>query len=703
MSVTLTLPTSMPVKWGSDFNAIDVCNPGFTPQYCQAVETADTTPLQVEIAQSGTNQVPITADWTAGANWVALDNTITHTAGSTAGSSLNAFITSGELHRVFFTVTGTTGSITIDLGGTSHAINFGETAGVFVIDASSANIQIVPTSAFDGVVTIISVENIESFNFGVTNKIINGTFDANTDWSLGTDWNIAAGVLVKVAGASTGVSGQTLHTPTSAGTETNANIFTGKLYKVQYTLANRTAGSLFVTGGGANDTLNWGREHNGNGTFTDYVVIREQAANVTTIIGFEGNAAFDGDIDNVTVFELANTQFRIEDCSGNTQIIIPDGDIDRVSDTRENVIVDWSDLDPVELITQGNFTTPTTSGTNTSTSVGELRDSGATFLSDNLEVDMLVMNLSDATSSRIVSIDSDIQLTLAQDIFPAPSGDNYNIWVWKTDQSTASNFLIISGVLQVASSGNFRFYQTRPTFFNGSSYTTVYTVQAAPAGPVTPKMGNTSGVTQTATAGTFTEVISNSGSAQEFSLNFTAASSMNMDDLSVQLSIVEECFNICVDTWDGSAFVEDNCTECYCRKTTHPCTLLFTLTNNKNAFGVDYTTASFTWSQRLRARLVNPRYPLDITNNKDNLGVINLQSGEQEKLPNLISDDWPEYVHDWISVMLIHRTWNIDAVRYVKEPEDYEPIWRDPNGKLTLGKSRTEVKKAIQKNINHNG
>lgn len=709
MSVTLTFPTDMPVKWGSDFNALDACNPGFTPQYCQAVERTDTTPFQIEIAQSGVSQAAVQGDWGAAAGWTINSNgTVTHAGAGVTGITWSGAFTSGELYRVTLVVTGvTTGTFTCtDVAGlqSSHSFNTVQTE-VFVFTPSTADLGLLPAASFDGTIQV-TVENIESFNFGTTNKIINGTFASDTSWGKGTGWTIAAGIASKAAGVQS-LLDQGIHTPTIQS-PTNVNIFTGKLYRVTWTVSGRTAGSIFLTGGNINQGQNWGKEQNTNATFTDYIVIRNQAASVDTVIGFDADSSFDGDIDNITVFELANTQFRIEDCDGRPMATIQDRDIHRVSDARENADVDWDDIDFVDLINDGTFDTPLASGTTTSDTALKLNDAGASFLSDGLAGLMIVMNTSTGAVSTIDTIDSNILITLQQDIFTA-TPEGYEIYEWLSSTIAADLIAITGGVAVLTGVTNTTLAQAiQPVV--GAVYRVTFDVLNYVSGSVRPRF-NDSGSATTGTSvnanGSFSQDITFLGpltasTAFQF-ITSDDATTLDIDNVTLTQVLADDCFNICVDTWNGTSFVEQDCTECYCLADTHPCTLLFTQTNDENAFGVDYATASFTWSQRLRAKLVNPRYPLDIINNKDNLGVLNLLSGEQEKTPHLISDDWPEYVHDWVSVMLIHDTWTIDASRYVAEPEDYEPIWRDPNGKLTLSKSRTEVKKAIQKNINHNG
>lgn len=64
-------------------------------------------------------------------------------------------------------------------------------------------------------------------------------------------------------------------------------------------------------------------------------------------------------------------------------------------------------------------------GTNTSTSANKLIDSGATFQTDLVDNTMVIYNTDESTVANIVSVDSEIQLTLDADIFGSSPKDYY--------------------------------------------------------------------------------------------------------------------------------------------------------------------------------------------------------------------------------------------------------------------------------------
>ena len=66
-------------------------------------------------------------------------------------------------------------------------------------------------------------------------------------------------------------------------------------------------------------------------------------------------------------------------------------------------------------------------GSNDSTGTNKLINSSATFISDGVGADMMVHNQTDDTWSYVVSVDSETQLTLADDIFTA-TGKTYYVY-----------------------------------------------------------------------------------------------------------------------------------------------------------------------------------------------------------------------------------------------------------------------------------
>jgi hypothetical protein len=124
-----------------------------------------------------------------------------------------------------------------------------------------------------------------------TNQVTNGTFDADTNWTKGTDWTIGSGVATKIAGTASDLSQDT----GEAGS---------KMYYISFTLT-RTAGTLQVAIGG----VTYGEIFQTNGSKTAYVY-----SSGIGDLTFMADSSFAGTIDDANVQEvtssLANSTFR---------------------------------------------------------------------------------------------------------------------------------------------------------------------------------------------------------------------------------------------------------------------------------------------------------------------------------------------------------------------------------------------------------
>lgn len=133
---------------------------------------------------------------------------------------------------------------------------------------------------------------------GPANEVINGTFDADTNWTLGVKWSISDGKLNSVATAS----------GTSASQSTS--ITAGKIYRVKYTISQYAAGGVYIQLGTANGTT-----RTDDGVYTEYIT----AAGGTTISLIGSTASNTFAIDNLSVFETSATDFTFERSSVGTR------------------------------------------------------------------------------------------------------------------------------------------------------------------------------------------------------------------------------------------------------------------------------------------------------------------------------------------------------------------------------------------------
>lgn len=122
----------------------------------------------------------------------------------------------------------------------------------------------------------------------------NGGFGADTDWTKGTGWTIAAGVASHAAG--------------SAGTLSQTVGSIGNWYRLVFTLLNRTAGTFtpLVLG-------NFPASYASDGTYTG-----NKRATTGSTAGITTGATAAGDVDNLSLKQLTlNTLFATKDFSRN--------------------------------------------------------------------------------------------------------------------------------------------------------------------------------------------------------------------------------------------------------------------------------------------------------------------------------------------------------------------------------------------------
>lgn len=126
--------------------------------------------------------------------------------------------------------------------------------------------------------------------------VTNGDFGADTDWTKGTGWSIAAGV-ASSDGTQAG----------DADLTQALSLVNGQTYEVEFTISNYTTGNVTPVAGDVEGT-----DRAANGTFTENIV-----AGAGGDIDLRADLNFIGDIDNVTV-RLANVSWNLDDNQNTT-------------------------------------------------------------------------------------------------------------------------------------------------------------------------------------------------------------------------------------------------------------------------------------------------------------------------------------------------------------------------------------------------
>lgn len=185
-----------------------------------------------------------------------------------------------------------------------------------------------------------------------------------------------------------------------------------------------------------------------------------------------------------------------------------------------------------ELISNGDFSTPLHSGTVTAHTVNKLRDGGATFnTSDLIVVGMTAQNVTDDTTATVTIIDSDIQLSLDADIFPAPDLDDYEISGWVEGTGWRVNPSGNPGLAEATAGSASDLEWGQAILVQDRTYKVTFTIDDYTAGTVTPVCGGTSGTARSA-IGTYTEYIQ-CGADGVFKFSKNAAGEMDLSSVSV--------------------------------------------------------------------------------------------------------------------------------------------------------------------------
>ena len=136
----------------------------------------------------------------------------------------------------------------------------------------------------DAVLAFRSPENI---------SITNNTFDSDTDWEKGTNWQIGSGV-----------ANQSAPTSSFIWTSSASSMTSGAYYTIQVDVTNWTAGgfSAFMSTGpsGLGDVVSSGAITVSSATETVTGILKAPGA--SCYVGIQADGTFDGDIDNVYVY-----------------------------------------------------------------------------------------------------------------------------------------------------------------------------------------------------------------------------------------------------------------------------------------------------------------------------------------------------------------------------------------------------------------
>lgn len=137
--------------------------------------------------------------------------------------------------------------------------------------------------------------------------VTNGDFSASTGWTLGTGWTVTGGVLSKTT---TTTSSTVTRAPTPA-------VVSGQIYQLTYTIVTRTSGSLRSAVAGTNSS-----SHSVVGTYTDTIT----AGSSTNTLGVNTSDGFRGTVDNLTAATITTsstvTRTPVSSITSGTRYIV---------------------------------------------------------------------------------------------------------------------------------------------------------------------------------------------------------------------------------------------------------------------------------------------------------------------------------------------------------------------------------------------
>lgn len=108
--------------------------------------------------------------------------------------------------------------------------------------------------------------------------------------------------------------------------------------------------------------------------------------------------------------------------------------------------------------------------------------------------------------------------------------------------------------------------------------------------------------------------------------------------------------------------------------TTLACFLEITYSNDEDAMGF-YFPVGLELSFRVEGTLKRPTYPLETEKYRYSDGEGKLLSGTRLKIQEMNIAAMPEFMHDALSLAVLHDTFKIEAVEYLIESGEYSPAW----------------------------
>jgi len=449
--------------------------------------------------------------------------------------------------------------------------------------------------------------------------VYHGNFAFVTFWTFGAGW------------AHDAVNFEADATASNADLEQAVSIGANRYYKINFTIKNYAAGSVQGKLGGVAFTA----ALSANGTFEYWVTTGVALSN--SLLEFTGTG-FTGSIDDVAVVEYSTAGYAVTDEDGNVALTDAPTSSAVYDEDWAMITIDWNQLQAQEV--------------------------SCFFI---CVFDLSLGSLSPVEST---SLGDDISSGGKWDYIFNGDFENSTFWTVGADWIIAVGAASFSGLGTVADRTLSQGLKNR--LLPGVEYTLIFNITAYLAGTLTVSVGGT-------TVGTY-------NSAGVKSTNFTLASLAADGTLVAFLGTQLGSFsidNIAIIARTG-AEEEEACSQCYNLRETHPCTLLVQASNDDAAFGLSWSgnLSIFEQSLRLRSKIWKPKYPEEKENFRDSAGNDSTLYFDSKTILTLSVEQVPEYIHRCLRVLLGHDNVTITdgngvESAYVKEPGDYDPVWRN--------------------------
>jgi len=192
---------------------------------------------------------------------------------------------------------------------------------------------------------------------------------------------------------------------------------------------------------------------------------------------------------------------------------------------------------------------------------------------------------------------------------------------------------------------------------SGLQYRVTYTISNIANTDISIVLGTNSGTVRNSN-GTFIDVITSNGSDFKIFADSTAAGTVQIDDILMELV-------------NDSDIVKDDISNDF-ELGVFDCTLLINGCNDTDQFGFEFDQSNFSPTVRLYAKKVRSQYEADRSTERNSFARFTNVFYQRTKTSQLIIDTQPEYIHDFLSLLLGFDHFYIDGVEYfVPEDEEY--------------------------------